>query len=118
MNQGNWKAWVDNMPSPSSKRPTLHVSGTIKVGDKAKHDLEPADDIPVFNPKIRLFRVVPTPTEGDEDEAIKYSEPINEANQYDQVQVIIRGEETVTIDIEQVSLAAQSQTESQAEKGM
>jgi hypothetical protein len=101
MDQKNkWKAWVDNMPGPSSKKSILHVKGDIEVINKAKYSLEKAEPQGT-NPIILLLKVIPKPSAGNIATSLEYSEPLDSPTQYKEVQIIEI--DTVTIPVKEVS---------------
>ena len=74
MNQnGKWKAWVDSMPNPGTKRPELHVHGDIQVDGKAKHSLVKAEPQGI-NSTILILEVAPRPSAGDNGTHLEYHE--------------------------------------------
>lgn len=103
MEQNNWKAWVDSMPSPTPRRPLLHVHGNFKVSNKAHYDIA-LNESPSLNDQILLLKVYPTPTQGVHDYHAEYNEEMENVGKYKQVQIIVyEGEHPITIDVEQVS---------------
>ena len=92
-----WRAWIDMQQPKPSPGGTLHVSGTIMVGDeKVNYQLVRAVPQPISGTEL-LLEVQPSPSTGKNEFPLKYKEEMQKEGSITSVRILVSGQPDVTI---------------------